>query len=89
MPRDKKPGLLHFLLVLEQLWQYITVDFKYYPESKAGYNIITLFVDYLGKRLITIPVRDTITTKQLVLLFLLYVVWYVGILNTIISNHGP
>ncbi len=63
MPRDKKPGLLHPLLVPKRLWQYITVDFKYYPESKAGNNIIALFVDRLGKRLITISVRDTITTK--------------------------
>ncbi len=65
MPRDKKPGLLHPLLVPKQPWQYITVDFKHYPESKAGNNIIALFVDYLGKRLITIPVHDTITIKQL------------------------
>ncbi len=63
MPRNKKPGLLYPLLVPKRPWQYIIVDFKYYPESKAGNNIIALFVDYLEKRLITIPVRDTITTK--------------------------
>ncbi len=89
MPRDKKPGLLHLLPVPRQPWQYIIVDFKHYPKSKAGNNIIALFVDYLGKRLITIPVRNTITTKQLAPLFLLYVVCYIGILNIIVSDRGP
>ncbi len=89
MPRNKKPGLLHPLLVPKQPWQYITVDFKHCPESKAGNNIITLFVDRLGKRLITILIRDTITTKQLAPLFLLYVVRYIGIPNIIVSNHSP
>jgi transposase InsO family protein len=65
------------------------VDFKSCPESKAGHNIVAIFVDRLSKRLITIPVRDTITAKQLVPLFLLYVVRQVGIPETIISDRGP
>ncbi len=89
MPRDKKPGLLYPLPVPKQPWQHITVDFKYCPESKAGNNIITLFVDCLGKRLIIIPVRDTIITKQLAPLFLLYVVRYIGIPNIIVSDRSP
>ncbi len=63
MPRDKKPGLLHLLLVPKRLWQHVIVDFKHCPKSKAGNNIIALFVDRLGKRPITIPVRNTITAK--------------------------
>jgi hypothetical protein len=51
--------------------------------------MIALFVDRLGKRPITIPVHDTITAKQLVPLFLLYVVCYVGIPETIVSDQGP
>ncbi len=89
MPRDKKPGLLHPLPVPKRLWQHVTVDFKHCLESKAGNNMIALFVDRLGKRPITIPVRDTITAKQLVPLFLLYVVRYVGIPKTIVSDRGP
>ncbi len=89
MPRDKKPGLLHPLPVPKQPWQHITVDFKHCPESKAGNNIIALFVDRLGKRPITIPIRNTITTKQLAPLFLLYVVRYIGIPNIIVSDRGP
>ncbi len=89
MPRNKKPGLLHPLPVPKRPWQHITVDFKHCPESKAGNNIITLFVDCLGKRPITILVYDTITTKQLAPLFLLHVVRYIGIPNIIISDRGP
>ncbi len=89
MPRDKKPGLLYPLLVPKRLWQHITVDFKHCPESKVGNNIIALFVDCLGKRLITIPVRDTVTAKQLAPLFLLYIVRYVGIPNIIVSDRSP
>ncbi len=48
-----------------------------------------LFINYLGKRLITIPVRNTIITKQLAPLFLLYVVRYIGIPNIIVSNRSP
>jgi hypothetical protein len=86
VPRNKKPGLLYPLLVPKRLWQHVIVDFKYCLESKAGNNMITLFVNRLGKRPITIPVHNTIIAKQLVLLFLLYVVRYIGIPKTIVSN---
>ncbi len=86
MPRDKKPGLLYPLLVPERLWQHVIVDFKHYLESKAGNNIIVLFVNCLGKRLIIISIHNTIIAKQLVPLFLLYVVRYIGIPKTIVSN---
>ncbi len=86
MPRDKKPGLLYPLPVLKRLWQYVIVDFKHCLESKAGNNMIALFVDRLGKRPIIIPVRNTIIAKQLVPLFLLYVIRYVGIPKTIVSD---
>jgi hypothetical protein len=86
VPRDKKPGLLYPLLVPKRLWQHVIVDFKHCLESKAGNNIIALFVDRLGKRPITIPIYNIIIAKQLVLLFLLYVVRYIGIPETIVSN---
>jgi hypothetical protein len=74
MPRDKKPGFLHLLPVLDRPWQHIIVDFKKCPKSKAGYNIVAIFVNRLRKRLIIIPVQDTITARELVPLFLLYIV---------------
>jgi len=67
----------------------MSVDFKKCLESKNGYNIIAIFVNRLGKRLITILVRDTVTAKELAPLFLTYVVRYVGIPETIVSDRGP
>ena len=89
MPRDKKPGFLHPLPVLDRPWQHITVDFKKCPKSKASYNIVAIFVDKLGKQLITILVQDTVTARELAPLFLLHVVRHVSILETIISDRGP
>jgi hypothetical protein len=63
VPRDKKPGLLHPLPVPERLWQHVIVDFKHCLESKVSNNMIVLFVNYLGKRPITIPVHNTIIAK--------------------------
>ena len=67
----------------------MTVDFKKCLESKNGYNIIAIFVNRLGKRPITILVRDTVTAKELAPLFLTYVIYYVGIPKTIVSDRGP
>jgi hypothetical protein len=89
VPRDKKPGLLHPLPVPDHPWQHISVDFKKCPESKNKHNMVAIFVDRLGKRPITIPVRDTITAKELAPLFLTYVVYHVGIPEIVVSNRGP
>jgi len=67
----------------------MSVDFKKCLESKNGYNIVAIFVNRLGKRPITILVRDTVTAKELAPLFLTYVVRYVGIPETIVSDRGP
>jgi hypothetical protein len=48
--------------------------------------MITLFVNRLGKRPIIILIYNTIIAKQLVPLFVLYVVYYIGIPKTIVSN---
>ena len=64
------------------------MDFKKYLETKKGYNTVVIFVDRLGKRPISIPVRDTIIARELVPLFLTYIIRYIGILKTIILDRG-
>jgi hypothetical protein len=86
VPRDKKPSLLYQLAIPDCPWQYVTVDFKKCPESKAGHNIVAIFVDCLGKRPVSILVRDTIIAKQLVPLFLTHIARYVSILDSITSD---
>jgi hypothetical protein len=86
--RDKKLGFLHPLLVLDCLWQYVSVDFKNCPKSRNGYNIVAIFVDRLGKRLISVSVQNTITARELTPLFLTHVVQHVGVLETLVSDRS-
>jgi transposase InsO family protein len=51
--------------------------------------MVAIFVDRLGKRPITIPVRDIVTAKELAPLFLTHIVRQVGIPETIVSDRGP
>jgi transposase InsO family protein len=51
--------------------------------------MVAIFVDCLGKRPITISVRDIVTAKELAPLFLTYIVCQVGIPETIVSDRGP
>jgi len=46
-------------------------------------------MDYLGKRPITILVRDIIIVKELAPLFLTHIVRYIGIPEIVVSNRGP
>jgi hypothetical protein len=64
------------------------VDFKKCPESKTGYNIVVIFIDRLGKRPILVPVRDTVTTRDLAQIFITHVMCHVGLPNLITSNRG-
>ena len=50
--------------------------------------MVAIFIDRLGKRPITIPVHDTITAKELVPLFLLYVVRYIGVPDSIVLDRS-
>jgi hypothetical protein len=50
--------------------------------------MIVIFINRLGKYSITIPVRNKVTAKELVPLFLTYIVRQVGIPETIVSNRG-
>jgi hypothetical protein len=64
------------------------VDFKKCLESKTGYNIVVIFVDCLGKRLILVPIRDTIITRDLAQIFITHVMRHVGLPDLITSNRG-
>ncbi len=89
IPYNKKPSLLYQLVIPDRPQQHIIVDFKKYSKSRVGYNIVAIFVDYLEKRLVFILVRDTIIVKQLVPLFLIYIIRYVGILDSITLDYRP
>lgn len=89
VPRDKTPGLLQPLSIPERPWQHITVDFKSFPTSKNGYDMIVVFVDRLSKRAVSIPCYKTVTAKDLATIFLVHIYRYYGAPESVVSDRGP
>src|SRR5438045_1759328 len=89
VPRDKPPGLLHPLPVPDHPWQHISMDFKSFPKDKHSFDTITVFVDWLGKRPISVPCHSMIDAPGLAWLYLTHVYKYYGPATMIISDHRP
>jgi hypothetical protein len=51
--------------------------------------MITVFIDRLGKHLISILYYRTINTSKLVQLYVIHVYKYYRLVTIIVSNHGP
>ena len=51
--------------------------------------MVAIFVDRLGKRLISVPVRDTVTARDLAQIFITHVMRHVGLPDSITSDRGP
>jgi hypothetical protein len=64
IPRDKTLGLLKPLLIPDQPWQHISMDFHELPKDRKGYDMALLLADRFGKRIITIPCYKTIDAKE-------------------------
>jgi hypothetical protein len=59
------------------------------PTDKEGKNIVCIFIDRLGKRLISIPCNKAVDVKVLAQLYLVYVYRYYGPVTIIVSDHRP
>lgn len=88
VPRDCIPGFLYPLLVLDRLWQHVTMDFKSMLKDKHGYDIIYIVIDCLSKQSISIPCYKTIIAKDIAQLFVLYIYRYRGALQTLMLDRG-
>jgi hypothetical protein len=88
IPRDKAPGLLRPLSIPERPWQHLSVDFKSFPPDKNRFNMICVFVDRLGKRLISILCKNTVNAKDLAAMYIQFVYKYYRPATTIISDRG-
>ena len=83
-------GLLKQLPVPEKPWNSILLDFiEKLPLSSSGYTAILVTVDCMMKQGLFTPTHDTITSQQLVQLFVLHVFFKHGIPSHITSNRGP
>ena len=65
------------------------MDFKEFNKDKYGYNMILVFIDWLGKDLVSIPYYKTIDTYRMAQLYIQWVYWFGHTLETIISDWGP
>ena len=85
--RHRPYGLFKQLPVPEKPWNSISLDFieKLLPSS-SGYTAILVIVDRMTKQGLFIPTHDTITSLQLVQLFVLHVFSKHGIPNHVTSD---
>jgi hypothetical protein len=54
-----------------------------------GYNIVMILVNYFSKRLFLIPYYKNIDIKEAAWLYIYYIYWIYGLLDTIISDYRP
>jgi len=76
------------LLIPEQSWNSISMDFIKKLLSSSRFNTILVIVNQLIKQVIFIPAYDTITSMELACLFILHVFSKYGISSHAISNRG-
>src|SRR5258708_25930568 len=80
---------LHRRWVPDQCWQLISIDMiGELPDSK-GYNPVLVVVDHLSKQIHTIPSVTSLDSSGVSQLFLKHIWCHHGLLEEVISNHGP
>jgi hypothetical protein len=87
--QDKTLRLLKPLLIPERPWQHVSIDFHELLRDRNGYDTVFVNVDRLGKRVISIPCKKTITAKEAARLYITYIYRIYGPPDTIISDRGP
>ena len=88
-PQCHKPyGSLKQLPIPERPWNSISMDFIEKLPSSSGFDTILVIVDWLTKQAIFIPTYDTITSMDLVCLFVLHVFSKHGIPSHVTSDRG-
>ncbi len=87
-PRHHPYGLLKPLPVLKRPWDSISMDFiEQLPDSNR-FTAILVVINCASKQAIFIPTHDTINSKELAWLFVIYVFSKHGVPNHITSDCG-
>jgi len=81
-------GSLQQLPIPERPWNSISMDFIKKLPFSSGFDTILVIVDCLSKQAIFIPTHDTITSVELVCLFVTHVFSKHGVPSHVTSNHG-
>jgi transposase InsO family protein len=54
-----------------------------------GYDMVMILVDCFSKRLFLIPYHKNIDVKEAAWLYIYYIYWIYGLLDTIVSDYRP
>ena len=65
------------------------MDFKSFPCDKNGYNTILVVVDRLSKQAFSLPCFKTTIIKDMAELYIQYIYYIKGVLDTIVLDYGP
>ncbi|GJP30128.1 hypothetical protein CLOM_g22514 [Closterium sp. NIES-68] len=88
--KQKKAGLLQPLLVLEQPWQMVSLDFiTGLPPTTSGHDAFLVVIDKFSKMGHFIPTHTTARTEQTAQLFVRHIISQHGIPTTLISDRDP
>ncbi|CAI7863423.1 unnamed protein product [Closterium sp. NIES-54] len=88
--KQKKAGLLQPLLVPEQPWQVVSLDFiTSLPPTNAGHDAILVIIDKFSKMGHFIPTHTTARTEETAQLFLKHIISQHRIPTTLISDRDP
>ncbi|CAI7823748.1 unnamed protein product, partial [Closterium sp. NIES-54] len=88
--KQKKAGLLQPLLVPEQPWQVVSLDFiTGLPPTNVGHDAILVVIDKFSKMGHFIPTHTTARTEETAKLFIKHIISQHGIPTTLISDRDP
>jgi len=85
----QKVGKLIPNKVPDQCWQVISIDIIGELPDLRGYNAVLVVVDHLSKQIHTIPTVTSLDSTGVAWLFLKHVWCCHGLLEEVISDHGP
>ncbi|GJP80320.1 hypothetical protein CLOP_g10543 [Closterium sp. NIES-67] len=86
--KQKKAGLLQPLLVPEQPWQVVSLEFiTGLPPTTSDHDAILVVIDKFSKSEHFIPTHTTARTEETAQLFVRYIISQHGIPTTLISDH--
>src|SRR5258707_808234 len=75
--------------VPDQFWQVISVDMIGELLDSKGYNAVLMVVDHLSKQIHAVPTVTSLDSAGVTQLFLEHIWCHHGLLEEVISDHGP
>jgi len=87
--RYSSVGELQLLLVLDERWDILSVDFVVELLESSRHDTIMTIVDSVFKRVHFVLTHMTVTGEEAARLFLYYVWKLHGLLKHVVSDHEP